>query len=947
MSMLMQTMFALTCAAGGAVEVPELKYEKYTLPNGLQVILHEDHALPLVAVNVWYHVGSKNERPGRTGFAHLFEHMMFQGTEHFDNDYFVPLQKAGAKLNGSTSTDRTNYWETLPANYLDLALWMEADRMGFLLPAMSQKKLDNQRDVVKNERRQSYENRPYGLVHETIQAAMYPADHPYSWMTIGSMADVTAATRGDVADFFRRYYHPGNASLCIAGDFDPARAKALVAKYFGPLPTGPKVVRPAPAPAELKAEIRIRMTDRVGLARSYLMWHSVANYTPDDAALDVLAYILGGGKTSRLYRALVHEKQLAQDAEAFQQSQELTGEFGMQLTARPDHSLAELETAALAELKRLQDEAPSAAELAQAVNFYASMMIRGMEPLGDFGGRADRLNMYNVMTGDPGFLGKDFARYPAVTAADVQRVARKYLGPNRVVLEVTPGEKLSIAPDPRIVADETRKQMAAKGFPPAVAAAPAVQDTFDRKVMPGPGPQAKFQLPPIQRARLSNGLELALIEKRTLPVVSLNLICRGGRASDPSDKAGLAMLTSAVWDEGTQKRSSKQIADDLAAIGASLSIGLDWDYVPARLFTLKWQLGRALEIFGDVLANPTFPQEELERQRRQALDRLVQARNEPMFLAALAVHETLYGPEHPYGRPRYGAPGSLAAIGHDDLARFYRERLRPEQSTLIVVGDVGLEEIKAALEPTVGQWHNQGAAPPAAVIPAPEGAATGQMILIDKPGAAQSVVDMSALGVLRTTPDYFPLVVMNAMFGGQFTSRLNMNLREEKGYTYGARSMFDWLAAQPGVFTAIASVQTKVTAPAVVEFLKEFAGMTGKRPVTADELEFCKRYLTLAFPAGFETSGQLAGNLETLVVFHLPDDYFNRYVPGVSAVTAADVERVAKERLRTDRLVQVVVGDRGQVEAGLSKLGSGKTLKVYRFDDQFRLKPAGAAATIK
>ena len=403
------------------------------------------------------------------------------------------------------------------------------------------------------------------------------------------------------------------------------------------------------------------------------------------------------------------------------------------------------------------------------------------------------------------------------------------------------------------------------------------------------------------------------------------------------------MLTAAVWDEGTEKRNSKQVADDLAAIGASLSMGLDWDYVPARLFTLKWQLPRALEIFGDVLAHPTFPQEELERQRRQALDRLVQARNEPSVLASVAVHETLYGPEHPYGRPRYGAPGSLAAIGRDDLERFYRERLRPEQSTLIVVGDVGMEEIKAALEPTVGQWRSQASAFPAATIPAPQGVATGQMLLIDKPGAAQSVVNMSAIGVLRTTPDYFPLLVMNAIFGGQFTSRLNLNLREEKGYTYGARSLFDWLASQPGPFSAMASVQTQVTAPAVVEFRKEFEGMMGKKPVTAEELEFCKRYLTLAFPAGFETSGQLAGHLETLVVFHLPDDYFNRYVPGVAAVSAADVERVAKERFQADRLIQVVVGDRARIEGDLRKLPSGKDLKVYRFDEQFRLAPAAEA----
>ncbi len=359
-----------TPATNAAGAVPQIRFEKYTLPNGLQVILYEDHSTPIVGVNVWYHVGSKNERPGRTGFAHLFEHMMFQGSKHWDRDYFAPLLKAGGRLNGSTNQDRTNYWETVPANYLELALWMESDRMGFLLPAMSQEKLDKQRDVVKNERRQSYENRPYGLAHEVILAAGYPSDHPYSWPTIGSMTDLDKASREDIADFFRRYYHPGNASFCVAGDFDPAVAKRLVEKYFGPIPCGPKVEKLPVWNGELKEAKRIHMTDRVGLSRLYMVWHSVPAFAADDAELEILADVLAGGKTSRLYRRLVREKQIAQEVQAFQGSDEIAGGFMIVATARPGHTPAELEGVILAELKRIQSAPPSADEVARAVNRF-------------------------------------------------------------------------------------------------------------------------------------------------------------------------------------------------------------------------------------------------------------------------------------------------------------------------------------------------------------------------------------------------------------------------------------------------------------------------------------------------------------------------------------------------------------------------------------------------
>ncbi len=707
-------------------DIPALKFEKFTLPNGLQVILHEDHSTPIVCVNVWYHVGSKDERPGRTGFAHLFEHMMFQGSKHYDKVYFGPIQTVGGQLNGSTAMDRTNYWETVPSNYLELALWMESDRMGFLLPAMTQAKLDNQRDVVKNERRQSYENRPYGLVHETMLAAMYPPDHPYSWPTIGSMKDITEASRDDIADFFRRYYHPANASLCVAGDIDPAEAKRLVEKYFGPIPAGPKVTLPRPSTPELKEEKRITMTDRVGLARVYYAWPTPRHFTADDAALGLLGHVLGGGKTSRLHRALVREKQIAQDVQAYQDGEELTSDFGIVATVRPGHTIAEVEAAVAEEIARIKAEPPTADEMERAINTYEARTIRSLEPVGGFGGRADQLNLYNTFTGDPGYMAKDFARYAEVSAATVQQMAQKFLGPGRVVVEIEPGSEVTIHPNPLVAADAAREDIAKKlePLPPYVAVLPSIYPQLaaageaGRESLPEGATEPKFALPPIQRAKLANGMNVLLVEKHELPVVNLHVVFPAGRANDGKETPGLADMTAAMWDEGTPTRTADEIAAQLGDIGASLGVSADWDSTGVRLFSLKRQLPKALNIMVDVLRHPTFPKVELHRQQISSLARLKQFRNEPTVLASMAVSQFLYGSEHPYGHPQWGNPAVIRALKPDDLMRFYESWMRPERAAIIAVGDITLAELTASLEPALGDW-TLVAAPAITPPPAP------------------------------------------------------------------------------------------------------------------------------------------------------------------------------------------------------------------------------------
>ena len=653
----------------------------------------------------------------------------------------------------------------------------------------------------------------------------------------------------------------------------------------------------------------------------------------------MLADILAGGKTSRLYRRLVRDKQIAQDVQASQNSREVAGGLMVVVTARPGQPLADLEAAVLDEITLLQNEPPSAEEVARAVARHESSVVQQLESVGGFGGRADQLNLYNVYTGDPGFLQQDFDRYLKVDPAAVQRVARKYLNAKKMVLEITPGPETTIAPDPREPAAKARDELA-KGYretplPPA----PAVAEDEDRKQLPQGAAPPKFELPPVHRRTLSNGMQVLVVENHELPSLSLNVMFPVGTSSDAAGKTGLVDLLAAVWNEGTQSRTSEQIAEALANIGARLSVSADWDTSGAQLYMLKRTLPQGLEVFADVLQNPAFPADELERQRNIAIGRLMQVRNEPNALASLAVAAKLYGPEHPYGRPEYSSERALKSISRDDLEAFYRAQVRPDRASLIAVGDITADEIVPELERVLGGWKSAGGQPEVSFPPIPTPLPTA-VTLVDKPGAAQSVISVCQIGTERKTPDYFSLSVMNAIFGGQFSSRLNMNLREEKGYTYGARTAFDWRVQQPGPFVARASVQTAVTAPALVEFLKEFEGMLGQRPIGKEELQFNKDYLTRGYPSRFETPSDMGGQLEAIVQFQLPDDYFNTVIPGITAVTSEDVVRVANKYFDLAHLCVVIVGDRSKIETDLRALPIGKNLDVVQFDDDFRLVPA-------
>jgi len=904
---------ALTLASLAApptgITAPKIAYEKFTLKNGLDVILVEDHRLPMVAVNLWYHVGPANEKPGRTGFAHLFEHMMFQGSANVpEKNPFKVLEAAGASdINGTTDFDRTNYFETLPANQLELALWLESDRMGFLLQKLDEPKLANQRDVVRNERRQSVENQPYGLADEAVFHELFPKGHPYYPSVIGSHADIEAARLQDVRDFFKMYYAPNNASLAIVGDIDKAQARALVDKYFGPIPAGPPVPKIDVKTPPITAERRAVVTDKVELPKVYMAWVTDPIFQPGDAGEQVLARILGGGKSSRLYKSLVYEKQIAQDVTAYQYPLMLGSVFGIEATAKPGTTPEQLEAAIQEELDKIQKEAPSQAEVDRARNKIETQIVQRLETLGGFGGVADRLNMYNHFLKDPGYLPKDIARYNAITPAAVHRIAQAKLQKDaRVVVYCVPGEKkIEDVPQTK---DEPKLEI-------STAVDPSQQW---RKEQPKPAAARVFTLPAPETFRLANGLKVMVVERHELPVVSASVVTLTGSDANPPERPGLAAFTAAMLSEGTATRSALQIADDVDQIGATLNTGSSADNSYTGIRVLKNNTDAAFALLSDVTLHPAFDAKEIERLRKQRLTALLQQNDNPNALATRVFYHVLYGDKHPYGFIELGTTASVKAITRDDLMSFWKRGYVPESSALVIAGDVTLAEARTLAEKYFGSWQGKGEK---IALPEVAGGATRRIVIVDKPGAPQTQLRVGEIGIARSNPDYVPVEVMNMMLGGTFSSRINMNLREEHGYTYGAFSRFLSRRA-PGPFVAGSGVRTDATAPAVREIFNELNRMRAT-DLTPDELALARDSLARSLPGRFETTPEAAASIAEIFVYGLPNDYFQTLPAKVDAVSAAEVRRVAERYLTPEAMTVVVVGDRAKIEPELKTLDLG------------------------
>jgi len=865
-----------------------ISFEKHTLSNGLDVILHEDHNIPVVAVNVWYHVGSKDEEIGRTGFAHLFEHVMFEGSKHHNSSHFDPLQKAGANLNGSTTPDRTNYWEDVPTNYLDLALWLESDRMGFLLDALDQQRLDIQRDVVKNERRQSYENRPYGMAHWHLQEALYPMPHPYHWMTIGSQEDLDAADLDDIKNFFKRFYTPSNASLAIAGDIDMGQALEMVNHYFGDLPPGEPVPRKGRYDSSLRGRIELEMRDSVTLPRAYIAWPTPPEGDIDDAPLEIYQAIMSDGLTSRLHKSLVYEKQIAQSANMRYHSSEIAGQCILSVTAAEGHELDEVEAAADAEMEMLLREPPTDEEITRVKNRIEASHFRQLARIGGFGGRADQLNHYSVFSADPDLINTSLDKYMSVTREDVMRVAESILGENQVRLRVLPEPTLSSA-----------------------------TVTIDRTVMPPPKSEPVFNPPTPTRTKLSNGMGISVIEQRGMPIVAFGVLMDAGASRDPENLPGLAGFTAQMLPEGTTTKTSQEIAQAFEFIGSRISADGRREYtlLSAETLTKHWPTG--LELTADLVLNPNFPDHEIERVRREHLTELRRGKDEPNAVAEQLMAGLVFQSSSGYGHPLSGTEKSIAALTRDDIVSQFSRDYTPANANLIVVGDVSIDEVAKRAEAVFGRWKGGPSANGRSVVEPSNGTAT--IYLVDRPGAPQSVIRALNTTIPRLHPDYLGLTLMNYAFGGQFSARLNQNLRQEKGYSYGYQSHVQWFRSS-SLMLAGGSVQTEVTKESVFETLKEYNEVRGSRPISEEELENAKASVLRSFPANFERPGAIMGQVLQMVQFGLPDDYLQTVRANVEAVTLDDVHRITQELVRPDQLKILVVGDRQLIETGLRQL---------------------------
>jgi zinc protease len=914
---------------GPVIDTVDLAFEKFQLDNGLTVVVHEDHKAPVVNVAVWYHIGSADEPAGKTGFAHLFEHLMFSGSEHHKTGYFKPFEQVGATdQNGTTSNDRTNYFETVPTTALDMALWMESDRMGHLLGAIGQKEIDTQRGVVQNEKRQD-ENQPYGRVGENIQANAFPANHPYHHDTIGSMKDLEAASLADVKQWFNDHYGAANTTLVLAGDITPAQARAKVEKYFGDIGAGPPVPRQQPWIAPRTTSTRGEMVDQVAQVRIYREWNVPPGGDVDGPLLSLAATVLGEGKTSRLYQRLVYKDKIADDVGVEVDHQALAGLFELQVDVKKGVDPAKVEAAVADEWARFLKDGPTQEEIDRARVRRHAGLIRSVERVSS---QARILAEGQVYHGDPGFYKVTRVRMDAATPASVLAAANKWIAHGDYTLTVKPG-----TPDPAQDEAEVAGLGPADGAPkPVVPPAreyKTLKSSIDRDSgVPVVNVFPDLNFPQLQRGKLKNGIEVVLAERHAIPVVQLKLLFDSGYAADQGHKLGAASFSAAMLDEGTQSLDSLEIARRRDSLGAILGAGCDLDTCTAGLNSLTSQLAPSLALFADVVRRPAFRAEDIARIRGQWLAGIAQEKTDPTQLALRVLPPLVYGTGHAYAIPftGSGSEASIQSLDAGDMQNFVRDFLRPDNVRIVVAGDTTLAQIVAQLDAVFGDWSPPSSPLPKKNLASVKAPAKPRVFVMDRPGSQQSVIIAGTLAPSTLAPNHLQIGTMDQAFGGLFTSRLNMNLREDKHWAYGAYS-FSGNAIGQRLFLMYAPVQSDKTAQSAQELLKEARGVIGDKPLTHEEIAKVKVSLVRALPGEYEGAGAVLGSLQSIVVYHRPDDYVQTYKQRVEAQTDADVEAAAKLVIQPQALTWVVIGDLKQIEKPLRALKLG-TLQVLDAD---------------
>jgi zinc protease len=873
-----------------------IKHQRFVLGNGLTLLVHEDHSVPIVGVNLWYHVGSRNETRGKTGFAHLFEHFFFNGSEHYPRGFREAMDDLGAtNRNGTTSNDRTNFFEDVPVSALERTLYLEADRMGFLANYISKEMLDRERGVVQNEKRQG-ENRPYGRAENEISARMYPYSHPYSWSVIGSMQDLNAANLDDVKEWYRTYYGPNNAVISLAGDITPERALALVTKYFGDIPPGPALARTARWIPTLDRSIRDEAEDRVPQARIIRAYHAPTWRDAESQPLSLFANVLAGSRGSPLSRRLVYETKLATEVSAELDENELGGVLYIDALVTPGANPAEVERELDSVVNDLLAKGPSEEELKRMQSRNLAAFLRGAERLGGFGGRSDILAQSMTFGGSPDFYLERLERMATAKPSDVRTVANKWLRANHYTLLVKP-------------------------FPDLTPARNAV----DRTVLPSLGAAPDVAFPTVQRARLKNGLNVLLLERHSTPIVNVALVADAGSSSDSRAKAGVASLALDLMPGGTKSRDAFAIENELASLGASLITTSSLDLSSVLLRATSANLRPSLRVLADVILNPSFPADQFSIQKQSRLAQIAQDKAEPIALAQRVVPGLLFGADHGYGKPASGYEKTVESITRADLMQWHAAWFKPGSATLVVTGDAKLESIVPALEEAFGAWA-PGTAPskPMAAVPRTVGK---RLFLIDKPDAPQSLIAVAHVSESSGQPEDLALEPVMQNFGGMATSRLNRNLRLDKHWSYGTSGQLT-LARGQRTFLILAPVQTDKTRESMVEVRKELNDIAGTRPISGEEFTSIMRNMISRLPGRFATLAALEDAAIRLVNLKLPDDYWSRYAGSVRALSEQQLQGAAKKFIRPDEVIWIVIGDVKKIESGVRELGYGEVVKL-------------------
>ncbi|MBI9017696.1 MAG: insulinase family protein [Phycisphaerae bacterium] len=876
----------------------DIPYTKHVLDNGLTLLVHEDHKAPIVAYNVWYHVGSKNEKPGRTGFAHLFEHLMFNGSEHCNDDFFKPMKELGATgLNGTTNQDRTNYFETVPLEALDAMLWMESDRMGFMTGAIDQAKLDEQRDVVQNEKRQ-YANMPYGLSWELVTKNTYPVGHPYSWTVIGEMEDLQAASLKDVHEWFNKYYGAANAVISIAGDVDTKEIIQKVEEYFGNIPSGPPLVKHQSWIAKMTGTHRQKIQDRVPQTMLIMVWNVPEFKSKENTSLQLLSDIMGKGDASRLHNRLVREEQLATSISSRVGRDEIGGQFTVRVSLSPGADALQVEQIVKEEIRHFITAGPGKRELAIAKQAYKTGFLFGIEQVGGFNGKANILARNETFTGDAGFYKTRLNWVAGITGAELCQVAQQWLTDGLYVLEVEPFGKYST----------TGKDVARDKRP-------------DMKEL------SDVKFPTFQRASLANGLKVILVERHSVPLIRADLLIDAGIASDSFAADGIASLTMEMLKEGTTERAATDIICDLSLLGAKIQTSTSLDTSNVKMYMVAEHLAESMAIFSEVIQKPSFIDESFKRLQNQRLIAIEREKNNPGDTVMRLIGRLLYGKGHIYDRPLTGSGRAEAvkALTVDDIKNYYSQWLRPNNSTLIIVGDTTMDQIMPVLEDSLGKWAKADV--PQKVIQKVSLPKESIIYLIDRPGSLQSNICTEQLVAEVSSPDNIALGMAVDIFGGSFVSRLNLNIREDKGWSYGARGRITSTDGQRVQYVST-SVQSDKTAAAMAEIYKEYQEIISDRPPTAKELADVAGSMLLTQAGRWETNESILGSLGQLVTDSLPDDYYDTLPAKVKAQSVQSVADAAQAHFYPDQLVWIVVGDLAQIEADIRKLDMGKVVVI-------------------